>query len=343
MGGASLINRAPPMGGALPMGGYQMLTGGSFQMSGSTLTGETSLGAQPSQTEGAPKSDGMSKMGGAAPVGVAADYSQFAQQLGGGQHNNPDLIGLYSASPSYAQHVMGAFPSSEGPQSGKDLHYQPLPQGAGLSSIHQPTKTGPTSFNEEVPGKNGLNTPTSQPPGLKSIPSLEKVGHLQQHQDQKIPHPPPLSSSPLPSNGGRPSHEQLLMSNLFVMGLDKGGDHKQLVPEPLFGASGSRGLGVIPELAAPEQITTKAPMSTATGTGLRAPCDSLVDAVFALDDMENLWLARESIRYYETQLLPSSKARFGVVLCGQQKSFYTALHSHFSGKCGECQRERERE
>ena len=219
MGGASLINRAPPMSGALPMGGYQMLTGGaapaggSFQMSGSAL-GETSLGGQPSQTEGAPKFDGMSKMGGAAPVGVAADYSHFAQQLGGGQHNSPDLIGLYSASPSYAQHVMGASPSSEGPQSGKDRHYQLLPQGAGLSSIHQSTKMGPMLFNEEVPGKNGLNTPTSQPPGLKSIPSLEKVGHLQQHQDQKIPHPPPLSSSP------RPSHEQLLMSNLFIMGLD---------------------------------------------------------------------------------------------------------------------------
>ena len=160
MGGASLINRAPPMSGALPMGGYQMLTGGaapgggSFQMSGSAL-GATSLGGQPSQTEAAPKFDGMSKMGGAAPVGVAADYSHFAQQLGGGQHNSPDLIGLYSASPSYAQHVMGASPSSEGPQSGKDFTTSLFRKGRGSPPSTNRRRRGPCRLTRKFQGRTG--------------------------------------------------------------------------------------------------------------------------------------------------------------------------------------------
>ena len=219
------------------------------------------------------------------------------------------------------------------PQPAKDLHYQVAPQEAGLSPIYQSIKTGPTTRNDGLPAKNGLNSPTSQPPGLKAIPNLEKTEHHHHHQDQKILTPPsPLPPPPPPTNGGPPSPEQLLMSNLFVMGLNKDGHHKQLIPEPQVVASRSRGLGVIPGLTAPVQVTPKASTNTAS-TGLRAPCDPLVDALFALDDMKNLWLARESIRYYETQLLPSSKASFGVVLCGQHKSFYTALHGHFSGEC----------
>ena len=62
------------------------------------------------------------------------------------------------------------------------------------------------------------------------------------------------------------------------------------------------------------------------------PCNAKVDVVFAMDTLESLWLAKDSIRFYETNLLPSRQARFGVVLCGELKSFYTELHNDFRGQ-----------
>jgi hypothetical protein len=78
--------------------------------------------------------------------------------------------------------------------------------------------------------------------------------------------------------------------------------------------------------------TFQAPAAGPAAKELRAPCDTLVDAVFVLDDVTNVWLIRESIRHYETQLLASPNARFGVVLCGSMQAFHTYFHRHFSSQ-----------
>lgn len=137
---------------------------------------------------------------------------------------------------------------------------------------------------------------------------------------KQSPQPEP-ALSPLP-----PSQLLQILSNLFVAGLEKPGELKPLdVSEPAGGPVKVRGLQGLTAPAVPQTPST-------ADKERRAHCTPIVDVVFALDDIETIWMARDAIRHYVTHLKPAGKARFGVVLCGPQLSFYTALHTHFSGK-----------
>ncbi|KAL8559470.1 hypothetical protein ACOMHN_037134 [Nucella lapillus] len=226
------------------------------------------------------------------PVGVGADYTYFASKLAAG----------------------GSSSSTRGPNP-MDPHAVPIADvGHMLMEAH-----GPGSHPYQTKDLQYLDAMTPGPstvtPHQGAVPG--------KGNNNKAPPPPSPTTPP-----GPPSAKQLLMSNLFAMGQEKT-DYKQVAPEPVASSSKSRGLRPIPGLTAPLYGGPKAASNTAD-MALRAPCDLLVDAVFALDDMKNLWMAREAIRYYETQLRPSRQTRFGVVLCGRHKSFYTALHQHFS-------------
>ncbi|XP_076445685.1 uncharacterized protein LOC143283365 [Babylonia areolata] len=249
-----------------------------------------------------------------APVAVAADYAYFASKLagtgaggGGGSTQGPQPLDQHSLPIADVGHMLL---SAQGPgsQPATDLHYYHDVTGGQGRTTPEP---GAAKNSGNVPAKDG-----GQGPG-------QKQAQTQHHKEGRNPHPPP----PPPSLSAA---EALIMSNVFAMGLGKAGDQKQNFPEPHANASKNGGLGPIPGLTAPLHGAPTAAGSSTADLALRAPCDLHVDAVFALDDMKNLWLAREAIRYYETQLLPSKETRFGVVLCGQQKSFYTLLHRHFS-------------
>nr|KAG5702965.1 hypothetical protein BaRGS_014788 [Batillaria attramentaria] len=267
-------------------------------------------------------------MAGGAPVGVGADYAYFASQLG---QNPMEMYGLYTAPLSgYTNQQLGPNMDAGSQQSNTQPRPQPQTQSQQEAVVAVPQTT-------DMPVRQNADLSVMLNSGHEQGGQYHNGGIILQHappqETTMFPMGPnPRTEPPTPQPPGPPETEQQVMTNLFIAGIDKGVDFKQFFhPDTTSGGPDKpRGVHHIPGISAPAKDTLNAAAATG-GSQRRAMCDPLVDAVFALDDITTLWMARDAIRNYITRLRPQGKARFGVVLCGEQHSFYTSLHQHFSG------------
>lgn len=289
-----------------------------------------------------------SPMGVLSPVNVAADYAVFGSGGQGGglpQASNPDPSGAQDSLPTADSLPLALQSGDTGgqqshPNHPKDSHAHPPASHASLKPA------GASSYGTTAPGAVGAPSMSQQPTNLQqsaaftprqqSVPAAPRqipVFNLQYsvQQDPNAPQRAEETALLMPVPVAPPIGEQLRKTNLFVMGVDKQEQQQQHTPDLLASSSvngtvrGPKGLRLFPGFSSHAEIA--APL---LATELRAPCNNLVDALFVLDDVSSIWLIRESIRHYQTQLLASPNARFGIVLCGNIQTFYTNLYSHFS-------------
>lgn len=204
------------------------------------------------------------------------------------------------------------------------LSSQVFPSGLGahLSPASGLSLTG----NQFAP----LVQPASQTlsPMAKALLILQQLQQASKGSYRTLQPTPPPTRLGVPRVLGPSPMQQMALSNLFISGLEKPGVPK--VPVEAMPSGPPRkpgGLHPIPGLSSPPTAALEAPVAKET----RSDCDPLVDVIFALDDLQSLWLARDAIRHYVTHVRPAGKARFGVMLCGADHTFYTALHVHLTG------------